>query len=488
MNTTNTSTAPAGIDPNIKVVPIMVALITGVFFSIMNETLLNVALTPLSEQFDVPHTTIQWLTTGYLLVVGILVPISALLISWFTTRQMFIGGMIIFTIGTLICGFAPNFPVLLIGRLVQATSTGLMLPILMNTILVLIPAERRGSAMGLIGLVIMFAPAIGPTLSGLIVENFGTQWLFFFVVPFALLSIGIAWVYLKNVTRVTKPKINIPSIILSTIGFGGIVFGFSSAEGEAGFAQPQVIVSIVVGAIALAAFIVLQLRLKEPMLDFRTFKYPMFSISTILMVIVMMSMFSTMILLPMLLTDGIGLTGTIAGLALLPGGLLNGLFSPITGRLFDKFGPRALIIPGTIALSIVLFFLSNINADTPFALFVALHIVLMLSISMIMMPTQTNGLNQLDQSLYPHGTAILNTLMQVAGAIGIAFFVGIKASGVMSAEADGATEAMAVIAGTKGAFTIAFVISLLAVVLSFFTKRAKSPQGAPGEANQQPMH
>ncbi|NGP46400.1 multidrug efflux MFS transporter [Bacillaceae bacterium SIJ1] len=447
----------------------MFALITGVFFSIMNETLLNVALKPISLQMGVGETTIQWLTTGYMLVVGILVPISALFIQWFTTRQMFIGAMIIFSLGTLICGLADTFPVLLIGRIVQATSAGLMLPVMMNTILVLIPPERRGSAMGFIGLVIMFAPAIGPTLSGIIVGSLGWKWLFWSVLPFAILSTVIAFIYLKNVTTVTKPKISVPSIILSTLGFGGIVFGFSSGEG--GFSQPEVYLPIIIGVITLTTFILLQLRLKEPVLDFRAFTYPMFSVATMIMIIVMMSMFSTFILLPIFLTTVMGVSGSVAGLALLPGGLLNGLFSPVAGRLFDKFGPRAMIIPGTIVLSIVMWMFSSITASTPLALFIVLHVVLMLSISMIMMPAQTNGLNQLSQPLYPHGTAILNTLMQVAGAIGIAFFIGIKATGVESALADGADTIAAQTAGTQTAFTVAFMFTLAAVVLAFFTKR-----------------
>lgn len=255
-----------------------------------------------------------------MLVVGILIPISALLVQWFTTRQMFLGAMILFTVGTLVCALAPEFYVLLIGRIIQAFGTGLMLPVMMNTILVLYPPEKRGAAMGSIGLVIMFAPAIGPTLSGLILESLDWRWLFYLVFPFGVISVIIAAIYLKNVSDVTKPKVDILSIILSTIGFGGIVYGFSSAGGEnTGWSSPEVYLTLIVGGIALLLFVWRQLLSKVPMLDLRAFKFPMFSLTTVLLIIVMMALFSTLMLLPIFLQQGLLFTAFASGLVLLPG-------------------------------------------------------------------------------------------------------------------------------------------------------------------------
>ncbi len=209
--------------------PIVAALIIGAFVSILNETLLNIAYPELMKEFSVAALTIQWLSTGYMLVIGILVPVTALLQQWFTTRQLFLSAMIIFLTGTVVCAAAPWFGILFIGRIVQALGTGLMLPVLMTTILVIYPPEKRGGAMGLIGLVIMFAPAIGPTLSGLIVDSLSWRWLFYLVIPLTVFSIVFAGCFLKNVTVLTKPKIDLVSILLSSIGFGGIVYGFSKA-------------------------------------------------------------------------------------------------------------------------------------------------------------------------------------------------------------------------------------------------------------------
>ncbi|HIW33617.1 MAG TPA: DHA2 family efflux MFS transporter permease subunit [Candidatus Paenibacillus intestinavium] len=477
---TSASAAPSGSQQleNVKRLPIMISLIIGAFFSILNETLLGNAIPLLVNELGVTAPTLQWLSTGYMLVVAVLIPASALLVQWFTTRQVFIGAMTFFTVGTIVCAIAPGFSVLLVGRLIQAVGTGLMMPVLMNTILLLYPPEKRGAAMGTIGLVFMFAPAIGPTLSGIILDSLEWRWLFFIVLPFAIFSIIFAFIYLKNLSTPTKPKVDVPSIILSTLGFGGIVYGFSSSF--EGWDNPKVYGMITIGVISLLLFIVRQLKLKEPLLDLRAFKFPMFTLTSILLIIMMMTMFSTMSLLPFLFQGALGLTVYASGLIMLPGSLLNGLISPITGKLFDKFGPRALIIPGTIVLAIVMWFFTQVTVDTSKITFIILHICLMVAISAIMMPAQTNGLNQLPPRYYPHGTAILNTLSQVAGAIGVAFFISIMASGQKSFLAQSADptsplqQTEALISGVHNAFVIGFAFAVLAVIVAFFTKRAQT--------------
>lgn len=482
MNTDSTAFASAPVEnKELKRLPILISLIIGAFFSILNETLLNIAFPELMVELKVSAPTLQWLATGYMLVVGVLVPASALLVQWFTTRQMFLGAMILFTIGTLVCGIAPQFSILLVGRLLQAAGSGLMLPVMMNTILVLYPPEKRGAAMGSIGLVIMFAPAIGPTLSGLILRSLEWRWLFYLVLPFAIFSIIFAFIYLKNVSQPTKPKVDVISIILSTIGFGGIVYGFSnSGEGHAGWTSPQVYGTVIVGAIALLLFTFRQLRVKEPLMDLRAFRFPMFTLTTIMLIIMMMTLFSAMSLLPFLFQGALGMTVFASGLLMLPGSLLNGLISPLTGKLFDKFGPRALVIPGTVFLMVLMWFLTRVTVDTSKVSLLVLHICLMVAISMIMMPTQTNGLNQLPPNYYPHGTAILNTLQQVAGAIGVAFFIGVMTSGqrgYLETSTDPTSPgqiAQAMVSGVHNAFVIGLGFAVVAFLLSLFIKRVKT--------------
>ncbi len=343
-----TNSVAAAKEPlDIKVVPLLAVLLSGAFVAILNETLLNVALEEILVDFSISRSSVQWLTTGYMLVIGSLVPVSAYFVQRFTTRQLFFAAMGFFTIGTLIAGFSPVFTVLLIGRLIQAIGTAIMIPLLTNIVLAVIPIERRGAAMGMIGLVIMFAPAIGPTLSGIIVQNLSWRWLFFFVLPISGFSMIYGYFVLKNVIRQTNPTIDIISVILSILGFGGIVFGFGSAgEGEGGWLDPEVVLSLVIGSISLALFVWRQIKLKTPMLDMRVFRYSMFSLALVLMIIVMMTMFAMMLVLPMYLRSVLVFSAVLTGLVLLPGGLINGAISPIMGRLFDKFGPRVLLIPG----------------------------------------------------------------------------------------------------------------------------------------------
>lgn len=466
-------------DPNVKVMPIMLSLIIGAFFAILNETLLNIALTTLMEEFSVSLPTVQWMATGFMLVMGVVIPISALLLQWFTTRQMFLSTMIFFTIGTIICAMAPTFTILLAGRLLQAVGTGLLIPIIFNTFLLIFPPNRRGAVMGIVGLVIMFAPAIGPTLSGIIVEHLGWRYLFIAVIPFALFSIAFAYKFLVNVSEVTKPKIDVFSIVLSTIGFGGVVFGFSSAGGhDDGFLAPVSYIPILVGVLALIIFAFRQLKLDEPVLDLRVFKYPMYTLGVLMFIIIIMAMFSSEIILPVYMQGPLALSAATAGLILLPGSLINGLLSPVMGHLFDKFGPRFLMIPAAALLTVTMFMMTRLDMDTQTWVIVVSYIMLMISIAAIMMPAETNGLNQLPKHLYPHGTAIMTTLQPVSGAIGVSVFISIMNARQFRYLQNAAnpenpiTVSKSMVAGVELVYFIAFIMSIIALIIALFIYRA----------------
>lgn len=478
-----------------KVLPILFAMLLSGFIGLFGETALNVALTPLMELLKVGPTTIQWLTTGYLLVLGILVPVSGLLLQWFTTRQLFTTSLIFSIAGTVVAAVAPSFEMLLVARVLQAVGTALLLPLMFNTILVIFPIEKRGSAMGLIGLVIMFAPASGPSISGLILANLSWHWIFWISLPFFIISLVCGLLFLPNISKLTKPKIDVLSIILSTLGFGGIVYGFSSAgghgDGGGGWTSPVVIATLAVGALSLLVFSIRQLKMREPMMDLRAFKFPMFTIGLILIFICMMMMLSSMLILPMYLQQGMAVTALTAGLVLLPGSLLNGFLSPVMGRLFDKFGPKWLVTIGLAVVAVVLFMYTRIEPTTSLGVIITMHIFMMIGISMIMMPAQTNGLNQLPPEYYPHGTAIMNTLQQVSGAIGTAVAVSILAAGQLSflkgvSNPESPENQLAgFTSGVQHAFIFALVLCLLGFVISFFVKRVKvgAQQGQQG-----PMH
>lgn len=466
---------------------IMIVFLVGTFFMILNETLLNIALKELMTVFHVDAPTVQWMATGFMLVMGVLTPLSAVVNQWFTTRRLFLGLITVFTIGTLIAGLAVNFPMLLVGRMIQAAGTGLMIPTVMNAMLLLYNESERGKVMGQFGLVIMFAPALGPTLSGVIVDFMGWRWLFLIVVPFMLFTFIFAFKFLQNVGEITKPKVDIPSIILSTIGIASIIYSVSSVSSTVGgFTNLKIMVTLVIGIIAMSLFVMRQLKLEEPLLDLKVFKYHNYTKGVIVFVVVIMTMFASEIVMPMYLQGPMEFSARIAGLILLPGALLNGFLSPFMGAIFDKVGPRKLIVPGLIVLLCVTIFYSMIHPGISVWIFVLVYIILMISISAVLMPANTNALNALPKEMYPHGTAVSNMLQPIGGALGIAVFVSIMNSGQKSALegiASPTTEQInhAMTIGIHHSYWFGIVLLALTIFVGFTITRANYSQSIEGK-------
>jgi MFS transporter, DHA2 family, lincomycin resistance protein len=365
----------------------------------------------------------------------------------------------------------------MVARVLQAGGMAFLLPLMFNTILVIYPPEKRGAAMGFVGLVIMFAPATGPTIGGLLIEYLTLHYIFWFSLPFLIIGLLIGLKYLENVTDVIKPRIDL-SVVLSTIGFGGVVFGFSKAgEGSEGWGSAVMLTSIIVGLVALVLFVLRQKLMNDPMMNLSVFKYPMYVVGLLLVLSCMMIIMSSMIILPMFLQTGTGLSVFTAGLMLLPGSALNGILSPRMGHLFDLYGPKWLVIPGLAIVSVMLWFFTTLSPASSVAFIVTLHIGLMVGIGMIWMPAQTNGLNQLPPELYPHGTAVMNTLQQVMGAIGTAVAISILSGGMekylhgSSAPANQAEIANAMTAGSQNVFWFTLTIALISLILAFFIRR-----------------
>ncbi|MBU7595135.1 DHA2 family efflux MFS transporter permease subunit [Metabacillus halosaccharovorans] len=456
---------------------ILTALLICGAVGMFNETSLNIALTNLMEVFQISAATAQWLTTGFMLTLGILMPVSGLLLQTFSTRKLFIGSVMSLIVGTLIAALAFNFEMLMFARVLQAVGMGLLLPLMFNTVLVIYPLEKRGAAMGLVALVIMVAPASGPTIGGLLIEYLTWHYIFWISLPLLVIGLLIGLKYLKNVTDVTKPRIDLLSVLLSTIGFGGVVFGFSKAgEGSEGWSSMVVITSIVIGLVALVLFILRQ-NMSDPMLNLSVFKYPMYVIGMLLIMSCMLISMSSTIILPMFLQTGKGLSVLITGLMLLPGSVLSGLIQPYVGRLFDKYGPKWLVIPGLVILTVMIWFFTTISPTSSVAFIIALHIGLTVGIALIWTPAQTNGLNQLPPELYPHGTAVMNTLQQVGGAIGTAVAISILTGGMekylhgSSAPTKQTEIANAMASGSQNVFYFTMIIALICLILAFFIRR-----------------
>ncbi|WP_372634147.1 DHA2 family efflux MFS transporter permease subunit [Cohnella sp.] len=472
---------------NLRRGPIVAALIIAAFVAILSQTLLNVALPVMMEDLGINANTVQWLSTGYLLVNGVLVPVSAYLIDRFTTRKLFLAAVGLFTLGTIICAVSPNFEVVLTGRLIQAAGAGILMPLMTVIFLTIFPIQERGKAMGMMGLAMIFAPAVGPTLSGWIVEHYDWRVLFYIVLPISIFSLIFGAFSMKNVTQNSMPKLDMLGIIFSTLGFGGLLYGFSDA-GQDGWGSARVIASLIVGAVSLALFFWREWTIDKPILEFRVFKYNMFSLTTVINVIITMSMFSGMILLPIYLQTIRGFSPMDAGLLLLPGAILMGIMSPITGIIFDKIGARWLAVVGLIITVFTTYEFSQLTVETTYTHLIVMYSLRMFGMSMLMMPIQTAGLNQLPQRLNSHGSAMSQTLRNVAGALGTAFLVTIMSNSASSRvkelivqnNVDPTNQAamlevtqQGTIYGINYSFVIATWMTVAALALAFFIRKVK---------------
>lgn len=473
---------------------ILAVLMIGAFIAFLNNTLLNIALPSIMADLKIEAATVQWLTTGYMLVNGILIPTTAFLIQKYSVRRLFLIAMALFTLGTILSGVAHVFPVLVAGRMLQASGSAIMMPLLMTVMLVSFPVEKRGTAMGFFGLIMMGAPAIGPTLSGWIIEHYDWRMLFHFITPIAAAILIVSFFLLKDKKGKVEIRLDLFSVLLSSLGFGGILYGFSSA-GNKGWDSPHVYVALAIGVISLAWFIIRQLTQERPMLNFRIYKYPMFALSSVIIMVVNMALFSGMLLLPIYVQKLRGISPMDAGLMLLPGAILMALMSPITGKLFDKIGGRILAIIGLAITVVTTYMFSKLTFETTYTHLIILYSFRMFGMSMVMMPVQTNGLNQLPARFYPHGTAMNNTLNQVSGAIGTALLVTVMSTraesygkelgekameGLTSQPSPEALaamkqqiEAQAMLEGINFSFFVATFIALVSLILAFFIKRAK---------------
>ncbi|WP_245631628.1 DHA2 family efflux MFS transporter permease subunit [Curtobacterium ammoniigenes] len=457
-------------------------LLVSTFVVILNETIMGVALPRLMHDLRITATTGQWLTAGFMLTMAVVIPVTGFLLQRFTTRTMFVWAMGLFSTGTLIALLAPGFPVLLVGRVVQASGTAIMMPLLMTTVLALVPPAHRGRVMGNISIVISVAPAVGPTISGLILNALPWRAMFGLVLPIALAALIVGALLVRNISEPRRIPLDVPSIVLSAVAFGGVVYGLSSigTAGSAGLLQP--VASIAIGAVAFVVFVRRQRRLERrdaALLDLRTFSVRSFSVSMVAMSISMIGMFGTLILLPIYLESVLGLSVLTVGLLLLPGGLLMGLLSPVVGRIYDRRGPRILAIPGAVLVSAVLWGLATVGTHTTVWFVLGAHIVLSIALALTFTPLFTSALGGLTPNLYSHGSALVGAGQQLAGAAGTALFVTVLAIGTGLAAGHGSDIASATAAGVRTAFLFGAIISVGGIVASCFVHRPIEPVSAP---------
>ncbi|HDZ3299234.1 TPA: DHA2 family efflux MFS transporter permease subunit [Staphylococcus aureus] len=401
---------------------ILAALLFGMFIAILNQTLLNVALPKINTEFNISASTGQWLMTGFMLVNGILIPITAYLFNKYSYRKLFLVALVLFTIGSLICAISMNFPIMMVGRVLQAIGAGVLMPLGSIVIITIYPPEKRGAAMGTMGIAMILAPAIGPTLSGYIVQNYHWNVMFYGMFIIGIIAILVGFVWFKLYQYTTNPKADIPGIIFSTIGFGALLYGFSEA-GNKGWGSIEIETMFAIGIIFIILFVIRELRMKAPMLNLEVLKFPTFTLTTVINMVVMMSLYGGMILLPIYLQNLRGFSALDSGLLLLPGSLIMGLLGPFAGKLLDTIGLKPLAIFGIAVMTYATWELTKLNMDTPYMTIMGIYVLRSFGMAFIMMPMVTAAINALPGRLASHGNAFLNTMRQLAGSIGTAILV-----------------------------------------------------------------
>jgi DHA2 family lincomycin resistance protein-like MFS transporter len=458
---------------------VIATLLVAAFVVILNETIMAVALPRLMVDLGISASTVQWLTSAFLLTMAVVIPTTGFLLERISTRTVFLLAMSLFSLGTLVAGLAPGFWLLLIARIIQASGTAIMVPLLMTSILTLTPIQRRGVVMGNVSIAISVAPAIGPTLSGLILQFLPWRYLFLLVLPVALASLIIGARTLVNVGEQGHQRLDIVSVLLSIPAFGGIVYGLSKV-GINGGGIGLAAVALAIGFVCLLAFGWRQVRLQrdaDPLLDLRVFKIGMYRLSLIILCLAMGAMLGAFILLPIYLQSVRGLSSLATGALLLPGGLTMGLLAPAVGKIFDRHGPKVLVPPGAALIAVSMLVLTRVDQNTPVWFLVGTHMILAIGLACLFTPTFTTGLNPLPPSLYSHGSAVMATLQQVAGAAATAFLVTVMSARTASLVSSGQPPTTALTIGLHTSFAVVADVAVVALVLALFLHNPKPAVG-----------
>lgn len=477
-----TVTADSGLTGTGRTPTVIKLLVAATFVVILNETIMINAMPRLMADFAVTERTAQWISSIFMLTMAAVIPVTGWFLQRVPTRTAYAVAMSTFVVGTAIAGAAPTFELLLVGRAVQAGGTAVMMPLLMTTLMTVVPEHDRGKVMGNVTLAMSVAPALGPAVSGLILQLGSWRLIFAFVLPVALTVGTLGLRRLENVGTTNVTPVSWFSVVVAALGFGSLVYGLSEVGARDG---GQLALLIGTGVALVAVFVGWQLRLQRsgtPLLDLRVLTHRSFATGLALMSLAFMAFLGSMVLLPLYLQNLRGLSAMETGLIVMPGGLAMGLLGPTVGRAYDRLGARPLVVPASFVMVAMLGLLSRIDAATPYALIIVAHVVLMTSLATIFTPLFTVSLGDLPPELYSHGSSMLGTLQQVAGAVGTAVMIVVLTNRSTALAASGATEAAAFVGGLQWSFVVGAAIGVSVVALSFLLpNRTPEVVGSAGE-------
>lgn len=448
---------------------IMFVLIMGSFMSSLSQSILTSALPGIMADFNISAAIGQSLTTIYILVLGVVSVCTAYLVNRIKTRKLFIAATSIFLFGCILGMLAPNFYVLLIARVIQACGGGCLMPLVQVVALNIYPKDEKGAAMGIVGLVVGFAPVLGPTVSGVLTDLFGWRSIFVLLSVFLIIAIAIAIPYLINVGEVTEATLDFLSVALFGIGFSCFMLGVTSIT-TYGITNVKTIALFLFGVICLAYFACRQQKLKVPLLKLTLFKSKHFLFPTIIICITYLNIMAGSLLVPMYIQTARGFSATISGFVLLPGSLLVAFLNPITGKLFDRYGVRKLAVPGTLIMLVGNICLVSAGNVATLPVVTIIYCLFTAGSAMLMMPLSTYSASSLKADEISHAVAIQSSARQMAASLCTSIIVSIASVASVGATMDthGASVGFLVLSG----------FTLFAVFIAIFHIKNKKPETA----------
>lgn len=445
-------------------------MITGIATSML-ATAMTTALPPVVKYFGISMTTGQWMTSGYSLAMGIVMPLTAFLIKKISTRKLYISSILCFIIGELVCILAPGFSVMMVGRVLQAIGNGVLTSMGQVIILSIYPKEKKGTMMGWYGLASTAAPIVAPTIAGVLVDTVGWKYIFIYTMLIMLFSLVMSLINFRDVLELQDIDFDIVSFMLSIFAFGGITLGIGNI-GSYGLAGLMSGLPLFIGICGAVFFAIRQLKLEKAFLDIRILKKREYSLAVISSMLLYLVMMGGSVLMPLYVQSVLGYSAVTSALVTLPGSVATAFINPFAGRIYDRIGIKKLYVVGSICLLISNVGMYFVTLSTPLIVAAIFNVVRNVSIGCLMMPFLTWGTNQVAKEKVADASSLLTSLRTVAGSIGSAVFVAIMSAVTISSESRyGAAASMH---GVNIAFVSMSVITLIMVGIAIFGLKKKN--------------
>lgn len=406
--------------------PVLVALI-GAFMSILDSSIVNVAIPTIMNVFNAATSEVQWVSTIYMLAQGVVVPLSGWLGDRFGFKRLYMVSLVVFVVGSLLCGVSWDLNSLIVARVIQAAGGGMIMPTMMSMIFRIVPREKIGTGMAIFGLALMVGPAIGPTLGGYIVQYVDWRWIFTINLPIGVIGVLLAWMVLPEFQSKHPGKLDIGGAITAAIMLFSLLLALSKGQ-EWGWTDEKTVLLFTVSFFSLAIFIYSQLTSSNPLLDLRVFKYRSFMLSNILVIVTTIGLFAGMFFIPLFLQSIRGMGAMETGFLMMPGALASGAMMAIVGKLYDKVGPRPLVIVGIIGLSVLTYNFHNLNLETATGTIMLWNLLRGAVMAFANMPAQTASLVDVPAELIGRAASISNIIRSVSASFGIAWLTSVLTS------------------------------------------------------------